>query len=62
DFVDGVPKPIIQEGYIRVPDAPGLGFEINEEAIKEHLVPDDPGFFEPTPQWDTERSRDRLWS
>ena len=62
DFIDGVPKPIIQEGYIRVPDAPGLGFEINPDAIQEHLVPDDPGFFEPTPQWDTERSRDRLWS
>jgi L-alanine-DL-glutamate epimerase-like enolase superfamily enzyme len=62
DFIDGVPKPIIQEGYIRVPEAPGLGFEINEDAIKEHLVADDRGFFEPTPQWDTERSWDRLWS
>jgi L-alanine-DL-glutamate epimerase-like enolase superfamily enzyme len=62
DFIDGVPKPLIQSGYIRVPDAPGLGFAINEEAIKEHLVPDDRGFFEPTPHWDTERSSDRLWS
>ena len=62
DFIDGVPKPIIQDGYIAVPDAPGLGFEINADAIKEHLVPDDRGFFEPTPQWDTERSWDRLWS
>ncbi len=62
DFIDGVPKPLIQAGYIRVPDAPGLGFEINPDAIKEHLVPDDRGFFEPTPQWETERSWDRLWS
>jgi L-alanine-DL-glutamate epimerase-like enolase superfamily enzyme len=62
DFIDGLPKPIIQGGYIRVPEAPGLGFEINAEAIKEHLVPEDRGFFEPTPQWDTERSWDRLWS
>ena len=62
DFIDGVPKPIIQDGYIAVPDAPGLGFEINADAIQEHLVPDDRGFFEPTPQWDTERSWDRLWS
>jgi L-alanine-DL-glutamate epimerase-like enolase superfamily enzyme len=62
DFIDGVPKPIIQNGYIGVPDASGLGFEINEDVIKEHLVPEDQGFFEPTPQWDTQRSWDRLWS
>jgi L-alanine-DL-glutamate epimerase-like enolase superfamily enzyme len=62
DFIDGLPKPLIQGGYIRVPDAPGLGFEINADAIKEHLIPEDRGFFEPTPQWDSERSWDRLWS
>jgi len=62
DFIDDVPKPIIQNGYITVPDAPGLGFTLNEEAVKEHLIPEDRGFFEPTPQWDTERSWDRLWS
>ena len=62
DFIDGVPKPIIQNGYIKVPEGPGLGFELNPEVIKEHLVADDPGFFEPTTHWDTERSWDRLWS
>lgn len=62
DFIDGLPKPIIQDGYIPVPDAPGLGFTINEDAIREHLTPEDPGFFEPTSQWDSERSWDRLWS
>ena len=62
DFVDGLPKPLIQGGYIRVPEGPGLGFQINEDVIKEHLVPEDQGFFEPTPEWDTERSWDRLWS
>jgi L-alanine-DL-glutamate epimerase-like enolase superfamily enzyme len=62
DFVEGVPKPLIQGGYIRVPEAPGLGFEINADVIKEHLVADDRGFFEPTPQWDGEWSWDRLWS
>ena len=62
DFVGGVPKPLIQDGYIRVPDAPGLGFTLDADAVKAHLVPDDQGFFEPTPQWDTERSWDRLWS
>jgi len=62
DFIDGLPKPIIQDGYIPVPDAPGLGFTLNEDAVREHLIPEDQGFFEPTPQWDAERSWDRLWS
>ena len=62
DFIKGSSGPIIQNGYIKVPEAPGLGFTLNEEAVREHLVPDDQGFFEPTPQWDNERSWDRLWS
>jgi len=62
DFIDTGSKPIIQSGYISVPDAPGLGFTLNEEVVKEHLIAEDRGFFEPTPQWDTERSWDRLWS
>jgi len=62
DFVDGLPKPLIQDGYIRVPETPGLGFTLNEDAVRAHLRPEDQGFFEPTPQWDTERSWDRLWS
>ncbi|MEM7118907.1 MAG: mandelate racemase/muconate lactonizing enzyme family protein [Chloroflexota bacterium] len=62
DFINGVGTPIIQDGYIPVPEKPGLGFEINEDAIREHLVPDDPGLFEPTTEWDKERSWDRLWS
>ncbi|MCL4869904.1 MAG: mandelate racemase/muconate lactonizing enzyme family protein [Anaerolineae bacterium] len=62
DFIDGLPKPIIQNGFIPVPDTPGLGFTVNEEAIQAHLVPDDPGFFEPTPEWDDAQSWDRLWS
>lgn len=62
DFIDGIPKPIIQDGYIPVPEKPGLGFEINEEAIQEHIIAEDPGFFDPTEVWDSERSWDRLWS
>ena len=62
DFIDIGSMPIIQNGYITVPDAPGLGFTLNEDAVKEHLIPEDRSFFEPTPQWDTERSWDRLWS
>lgn len=63
DFVTGIPKPIIQEGYIAVPEGPGLGIELNEEAIREHLTPGDPaGYFEPSSYWDNDRSWDRLWS
>ena len=62
DFIDGLPKPLIQDGYIAVPEKPGLGFEINEDAFKEHLVAWDKGFFEPTPEWDRAGSHDRLWS
>ena len=63
ELVTGLPQPLIQDGYITVPDAPGLGFEgINEEVFAEFLDPDDPGFFADTGAWDSERSRDRLWS
>jgi L-alanine-DL-glutamate epimerase-like enolase superfamily enzyme len=62
DMIGAVREPSIQQGYIRVPEGPGLGFALNEDAVKEHLVPDDPGFFAPTPEWDAERSWDRLWS
>jgi L-alanine-DL-glutamate epimerase-like enolase superfamily enzyme len=62
DFIDGPPKLIIQAGYIAVPEAPGLGFTVNEEAIAAHLVPWDQGLFAPTPEWDGDHSHDRLWS
>ena len=60
DLVEGVEKPIVNKGFITVPDKPGLGVTLNEEAVKQHLL--DPGYFEPTPQWDVDRSNDRLWS
>jgi len=60
DLVTGVSKPIVEKGFIRVPEGPGLGISLDDEAVKAHLH--EPGFFEPTPQWDKERSWDRLWS
>lgn len=60
DLVTGIPKPIIQKGFIPVPEGPGLGIALNEDAMKQHLM--EPGFFEPTPEWDKQRSHDRLWS
>ncbi len=50
DLATGLPKPIIQGGYIQVPSGPGLGLELNEEVCRQHLRI--PGYFEPTPQYD----------
>lgn len=61
DLVEGVEKPIINRGFIAVPDKPGLGITLNDDAVKQHLLPGT-GYFEPTPQWDKEHSWDRLWS
>jgi L-alanine-DL-glutamate epimerase-like enolase superfamily enzyme len=60
DLVDGVEKPIVNKGFTAVPDKPGLGITLNEEAVKQRIR--EGGYFEPTPQWDNERSSDRLWS
>ena len=62
DLVTGISNPIVQNGYIDVPETPGLGIDLNEEAIKTHIDPDCPGYFEPTPEWDGEHVNDRLWS
>ena len=63
EIVTGLPNPLIQDGYIQVPEKPGLGFDgLNEEVVREHIDPEHPGYFEPTDRWNTERSHDRLWS
>lgn len=54
--------PLVDHGFAVVPEAPGLGVELNEEVVRAHLDPENPGYFEPTPEWDTFRSWDRLWS
>ena len=38
DLVDGVEKPIVNKGFITVPDKPGLGVTLNEEVVKQHLA------------------------
>ncbi len=60
DLVTSISKPIVQQGFIRVPESPGLGVALNDDEMKKHLL--EPGYFEPTPEWDKERSHDRLWS
>ncbi len=62
DLVEGVEKPIVNKGFITVPDKPGLGVTLNEDIVKAHLQPGT-GYFEPTPQWNQQQSRDdALWS
>jgi L-alanine-DL-glutamate epimerase-like enolase superfamily enzyme len=61
DLVEGIEKPIVNKGFITVPDKPGLGITLNEAACKQHLA--EPGWFEPTDQWNSAgRTNDRLWS
>jgi len=62
DLVNGVEKPIVNKGFITVPDKPGLGVTLNEEVVKQHLNPQDNGYFEPTTQWNIDRTNDRWWS
>ena len=63
DMVNGLPHPLIKNGFIKVPEAPGLGIEsLNEELLASHINPDIPGMWEPTDSWNTEFSNDRIWS
>jgi L-alanine-DL-glutamate epimerase-like enolase superfamily enzyme len=59
DLVKGPGKPVITQGHMRVPDAPGLGIEMNEEVVRQRLStrsmagqPALGGYFEPTPAFD----------
>ena len=61
DMVEG-DKPLFSKGFANLPNRPGLGVTLNEDVVKQHLDPDDKGYFEPTPQWDRDRVNDRLWS
>ena len=63
DMVNGLPKPLIENGFIKVPEAPGLGIaSLNEELLRENINPDIPGMWEPTDSWNKEFSNDRIWS
>lgn len=56
-------RKLIEKGYANVPlEAPGLGIELNDEVVKQHLHPNDKSYFAPTTEWDDKRSHDRLWS
>jgi L-alanine-DL-glutamate epimerase-like enolase superfamily enzyme len=55
-------KPMIEKGFAHVPEMPGLGVELNEDVVKQHIDPENKQYFAPTSEWDVDRSWDRLWS
>ena len=60
DIVTGL-KPIVDKGFVKVPDAPGLGVNLNEEVAKRFLKKENT-WFAPTDVWNTKDSWDREWS
>lgn len=56
-------RKLITKGFANLPlSAPGLGIELNDEVVKQHLHPSDKSYFEPTPQWNEKHSHDRIFS
>jgi L-alanine-DL-glutamate epimerase-like enolase superfamily enzyme len=56
-------RQLITKGFANVPlNAPGLGIELNDDVVKEHLHAKDKSFFAPTDEWNDKRSHDRVFS
>ena len=45
DLIEGLPKPLIQKGFIHLPEKPGLGVTLNEEVARRYARKGEP-FFE----------------
>jgi len=61
DLVKEIEKPIVKDGFVKVPETPGLGVDLNEEVIREQLREGEK-YFAPTPEWNEDQSWDRTWS
>lgn len=63
-LVTGLPDPLMVDGYVAVPEKPGLGVDLDLEGIKANLRPPS-GLFEPTDEWNTPKlgfwQPDRRW-
>ncbi|MFQ6041696.1 MAG: mandelate racemase/muconate lactonizing enzyme family protein [Candidatus Poribacteria bacterium] len=46
DIVEGLPEPIVKDGFIEVWDKPGMGVELNEKAARKYLPEEDRDFFD----------------
>ena len=64
DMVTGLPRPLVDNGWITVPDKPGLGIDtLVDEVLAEHLHPQVAhGLWDPTDEWNDDIASDRLWS
>ncbi len=63
DIQIGLPKPIVQNGFITLTDKPGLGIDdLNDELLMQHLQPGVTGIWQETSRWDNDHSWDRTWS
>ncbi len=51
DLVTGLPENYLEDGYVAVPEKPGLGVDLNYDGIEANLR--FPGLFEPTEAWNT---------
>lgn len=62
-IISKMPKPLINRGFIDVPDLPGLGIDdLNDELIAEQMSVVHPGLWEPTDDWNFEFSIDNCWN
>jgi L-alanine-DL-glutamate epimerase-like enolase superfamily enzyme len=61
NLVSGIDKPLVENGYVTVPDTPGLGVDLVDEVVEQYLVPGTE-LFAPTEEWNEIRSNNRLFS
>ena len=46
DIVEGLPDPVVRDGFVEVPDRPGMGVNLIPEAALRHMAPEDADFFD----------------
>ena len=63
DLVTGPQKPLIERGFAKVPEGPGLGIEaLNEEMIRAYAHEKFGAPWQSTDEWNGEWANDRTWS
>ena len=63
DIAIGIDNPLFKDGFVDVPNKPGLGIDcLNEELIAQHMHEKYPEAWAPTTEWDKEWANDREWS
>ena len=62
-YTGQLPHPLVNNGFIEVPDLPGLGIEgLNDDVLAKLIHPEVPGMWEPTDFFNDDPAADRLWS